>query len=84
MFIGLLSAGTLGSFGESLGCNFEEHLKCIYLKNRPCQAKTTFLIKSLTKLFFIHLLLVLISVVEVLTLLMIHMLEYVFQIKEQI
>ena len=39
------------------------------------------LILTLMKLYFINLLLALISVVEVVTLLMIHMLEFVFQIK---
>ena len=39
------------------------------------------LILTLMKLYFINLLLALISVVEVVTILIIHMLEFVFQIK---
>ena len=39
-FIGLLSACTTASLGESLVSNFVLCIKCISLSNRPCQART--------------------------------------------
>ena len=71
MFIELLSACTIVPFGESLAFNSNEPIKCVSLNNQPCQARPT----------FIPLLLVSISMVEVVTLLMIHVLEFLFQIK---
>ena len=75
MFIGLLC------FGGSLASNHcvaksEGLIKSVSLNNWPCKARST-----LVNLFIIQLLSVLISAVEVAILLMIHMLEYVFQIK---
>ena len=39
MFIGLLSACTIGSFGESLVSNLKRHVKCVSLNNQPCKAR---------------------------------------------
>ena len=36
MFIGLLSACTIVSFGESLASNSEWSIKCVSLNNQPC------------------------------------------------
>ena len=36
MFIGLLSAWTIVSFGESLASNSEWSIKCVSLNNQPC------------------------------------------------
>ena len=56
---------------------------CATLNNHPPQARATLTNINSDKTRFIHLLLVLISVMEVVTLLMIHKLEYVFQIKQK-
>ena len=34
IFIGLLSARTIGRFGESLGFKFKEPIKCLSLSNQ--------------------------------------------------
>ena len=81
MFIGLLIACTAGSFDGSLASNSKGHIKIASLNNQPCQAGTTLFDINSNELFFIHLLSVLLSVGEVVILLMINMLEYVFQIK---
>ena len=39
MFIGLLSACAIRSFGESLVSNSEGRIKWVSLNNRPCQAE---------------------------------------------
>ena len=75
MFI--VIACTIGRFGESLASNSKRAIKCIPLNNRPCRPRPTLVDETLMKLFFIRLLLVLISVVEVIILLMIHMLEFI-------
>ena len=41
LFIGLLSACTIGSFGESLDFNSKGPLKCVSLNNQLCQARLT-------------------------------------------
>ena len=80
MFIVLLNVCILVSFGRSLLP--KEPTKCLTLNNWPCKARPTLVnINSDETLFFSHLLLVLISVVEPVTLLMFHMLAFVFQIK---
>ena len=48
-------------FSESLASNSQESMQYVSLKNRPCQARLT-LVNINPRLFFIHLLLVLISV----------------------
>ena len=78
IFIGLLSICTIPGLGESLVYNPKGPIRCVSLNNQPCQARPTTAKKTLMKLFFIYLVLVLISVVEVVILLMIHMLEFVF------
>ena len=40
MFIGLLSPCKSTRLGVSLVSNLEGCIKCVSLKNRPCQAKT--------------------------------------------
>ena len=72
MFIGLLSPCTI-SFDESLVSNLKGPIKCAPLDNQPCQTRLT--VVNVTSGFFIHLLLVLINIVEVVTLLVIHILE---------
>ena len=53
IFIGLLSACTVVSFGESLAfSNFEGRLKCISLSNRPCQTRPTIVDISLNETLF--------------------------------
>ena len=78
---GLISVFTTGRFSKSLVSNSKGPIKCLTLSNQPCQIDQHLLISTLMKLFFIHLLVVLISAVKVATLLMILMLEFVFQIK---
>ena len=41
MFIGLSSVCTIGSFSESLACNYEGRLKCVSLNNWICEARPT-------------------------------------------
>ena len=41
MFIELLNVCTTASFSGSLAFTSEGHVKCIYLNNRPCQARAT-------------------------------------------
>ena len=66
MFIKLLSVCTLASFSRSLVFNSQEPLRCVTLNNQPCHARPTFVDMNSNETFFIHLLSVLISVVEVL------------------
>ena len=61
MFIGLLSICTTESFVGSLASNSKGSIKFVSLNNRPCQAKSTLVNINSMKLFFIHLLSVLIS-----------------------
>ena len=83
MFIESLSVCKLVCFSGSLTSNSQEPVKSVYLRNWPCQARPTLVHINSYKTFFFNLffLSVSISVTEVLTLLMIDMLEYVFQIK---
>ena len=85
MFTGLLSIYTAGSFERLLAHNFEGRMKCISLNNWPCQARPTLAkINSRMKLFFLHLLAMLINVVEVVILLMVNMPNFMFQRKWEI
>ena len=70
-FLILVSEG----YGEWLTSNSWEHLKFISLNNHPYQAGPTLFNINSYETLFVDLLLVLISVVEIVTLLMIHMLE---------
>ena len=80
--IGLLSAGTIRRFSRSLVANSQNSIKWISLAIPPCQARPILVDRNSNKTFFlICLLSVLISVVEVPIILIIHMLEYVLQIK---
>ena len=72
IFIGLLTVG------GSWACN---SIKYVFLDNQPCQARPTLVDINSNESVYYPLLPVLISVVEVVILLMINMLEYVFQIK---
>ena len=76
--IGLLSAYTVESFGESLTFNSKGPMKYVSLNNEPCQTRPTLVNINSDKIFSIPLLLMLISVAEVVLLLMVHMLEFVF------
>ena len=78
MIIGLWMVCIIGFFGESIASNSEGRIKFVSLNNQPCQASPHSSTQTLMKLFFIHLLLMLISVVGDVILLMIHILEYVF------
>ena len=80
MIIGLLSAFTTRSFGGSLVSNFKRYIKGVSLNNRPCQARPTIVDRNSNETLFLHFLSMLINVVELVILLMIHMLENVFQI----
>ena len=85
LFIGLLNFCTIRSFYVSLTFNSRGSIKYVSLNNQPCQTRLTLAnIDSVMKFFFIHLLLVIISVMEVVTLLMIYDLEFVFQTKWKI
>ena len=76
-FFELLSICTIGSFGEWLASDPKGTIKYLSLNNRLCQAKPTLVNYTLMELFFIHLLSE-VSAMEVVTLLMIHMLKFVF------
>ena len=52
MFIWLVSVLTTRSFCESLAFNSKGHIKCVYLNNRPCQARTTLDINFNETLFY--------------------------------
>ena len=41
MLIGPLSTCKIGFFGESLAFDSKEHIKCVSLSSRPCQARPT-------------------------------------------
>ena len=41
MFVGLLSAWTIGRFSASLAFYYEEPIKCLSLNNQPCKARPT-------------------------------------------
>ena len=81
MFIRLLSVYTIESFGESLVSNSKRFVKCVSLNNHPCQARAILNSINSNETPFFNLLLVLISLVEVVTLLMIHILIFVLQIR---
>ena len=74
MLVRLFSVCILVSFNESLASNYKEPIECISINNRKWQIRP-----KLSLNFFIHLLLVLTSVAEIVTLLMIRMLEFLFQ-----
>ena len=80
MFIGLLSSCKISSFSRSLLSNYKE--PTIKLKQQPSQARPTLVnINFKQHPFFMDLLSVLISVDGVVTLLMIHIPEFEFQIE---
>ena len=80
MFLELLSACKLGSFGGSLAPNSKGNIKCVSLNNQPFPGRQTFVnLYSNQPLYYpftvsVH------NVVEFAILLMINMLQYVFQI----
>ena len=82
MCIWLFSACKTESFGGSLVSNSKGQIKCISLNNRPCQARLLVNIHSNKSLYYP--VTVSVNLVEVVILLIIHMLEYVFQIKYKI
>ena len=69
MFFGLLSPNTIEDFHDSLVYNLKGPMKSVYVNNHPYQARPTLVNKNSDETFFILLLLVLISLVEVVTLL---------------
>ena len=77
----LLSVCAIGSFGESLVSNSKGPIKCVSLSKHPCQARPTIVNINSDETLFFYLLLVVKSAMEVVTLLMIYMLEFAFQIK---
>ena len=82
MFVGLLSVHKIVSFGKSLAPICKEPIKCVSLNNQSCQAKSRIVnIHSDKTFFFIDLLLALINVERIVILLMIHILEFVLQIR---
>ena len=85
VFITLLITCTTGLFDGSLASNSKGHIKCVSSNKQPCQARPTLVdIISDEILFYPFIVSFNKCVVEVVTLLMIHMLEYVFQIKPKI
>ena len=53
MFIGLLSSCIVLSFSKSLPYNYNEPIKCVTLKNQPCQDKPALVnINSIQPLFY--------------------------------
>ena len=61
MFIELLNVCTVGRFGVSLASNSRKPIKYLSLDNQTCQARPALVNINSVKLFFIHLLLVLIG-----------------------
>ena len=41
IFVGLLNVCVIGSFDASLASNYKEFIKCVSLKNQPCQFRPT-------------------------------------------
>ena len=78
MFIGLLSICTKGTFGESLVSILKGPIKCVSLNNHACQARPTLVNINSDKTIFYPLT---VSMVDVVTLMMIHMYKIVFQMK---
>ena len=78
MFIGLLHVFKAVIFVRSLASNSKEIIKRVSLSNSPCQARPTITGENTNEAF---LSINCQCVVEVVILWMIHMLEYVFQIK---
>ena len=52
MFILLLCVCTLARFSRSLSAKYKEPIKCVYLTNRPCQARPTFVNINFDETFF--------------------------------
>ena len=71
MLFGLLDPSTIGIFGQTLPSNSKRPIKCVFISNLSCKARPLNVDLNSPKTFFIHFLLVLISVVDVLTLFMI-------------
>ena len=80
MFFRLLRAWSIGTFGKSLAFNSKRPIKCLSLNNQPCKDRPSFFYTNSDKTLFY---LVLISLEEVVTLSMIYILEFVFQIKKK-
>ena len=81
MFIGLLSTCITGHFGEPLASSSKGRMKCVPLNNQPCQAKPRLANTNSNELLCYHLLSALIIVMEAVILLVIQMLDFLFQIK---
>ena len=79
--IGLLSACTTRSLGESLASNTDGRIKCVSLNNQPCQARSRLVNINSNELLYYPFTVSVNYVVKVLMLYVIHMLEYVFQTK---
>ena len=78
MFIELLSACAIDGSGKSLVSSFERPVKYVSLNNQPCKSRQLIVnINSDKTVFYLFIA----SVVEAVTLLMLHMLEFAFQIK---
>ena len=67
LFFRLLSIWATGTFDSLLATNYKEPIKCVYLNNPPCQTRPTIVNINSGETLFIHLLLSLTSVVEVVT-----------------
>ena len=80
MFIGLLIVSTIGSVGKSLAFNSKGSINWVSRNNQPCQTRPTTVKLKSDKTLVNHLLLVLLSLVEVSTLLMIHMFKFMLQV----
>ena len=83
-FIGLLRTLIRGNFGGALVSNSGGQTKCAFLNNRPCQDRPTIVKINCNERLFYSFTVSVKSILEVLILLAIHMLEYMFWIKEKI
>ena len=84
MFIGLLSISTLVSFSRSLHSNYKESIRYVTLNDHPCKARPTLVDINSNKTLFHSFTTSVNKCGEFSTLLMIHMLDFVFQIKQNI
>ena len=81
IYIGLLSVCTIGSIDESIVSNSKGPIKCVSLNNRPCQARPTLVNINSDETHFYKSTLNVIKSGGIVTLSIIHILEFVFQIK---
>ena len=84
MYIGLLSISTFVNFSKSLHSNFKESIKYVTLNDHPCKARPTIVDINSNKTLFHPFTTSVNKCGELATLLMIHMLDFGFKIKQKI